>query len=64
MTTDATCPKCGGTEWQDGAIVWNAPIRFKANDISWLSKQFSRGEPVKARVCRSCGHVELSVDLP
>jgi len=53
-----SCAKCGTSGLVAGHIVWNAPIRFKADGAS----QFRRGKPVRAFACEACGHVELAVD--
>lgn len=50
-----TCPSCGGGDYLDGHVVWNAPVRFKTPDQG----SFRRGEPVEARACTDCGHVSL-----
>ncbi len=52
------CAKCGAPDPIEGHIVWNAPIRFKAEGAS----QFRRGTKVAARACEACGHIELSLD--
>ena len=54
----ATCAKCGAGELTDGHLVWNAPIRFKAEGAS----QFRRGTPVRAAACGACGHIEISLE--
>ena len=51
------CPACGGTEFVEGNLVWNGPIRFKTPDQG----SFRRGEVVEARACRACGYVALFV---
>ncbi len=39
--------KCGASGPVAGHIVWNGPIRFKADGTS----QFRRGTPVRAHAC-------------
>ncbi len=51
------CAKCGGGTVA-GHLVWNGPIRFKAEG----SSQFSRGTPVRAQACTACGHIELALE--
>ena len=53
-----TCAKCGARGPVAGHIVWNGPIRFKADDAS----QFRRGTPVRAHACQACGHIALSLE--
>lgn len=52
------CARCGGGPLIDGYLVWNAPIRFKAEGAS----QFRRGTPVRAHACEACGHIELALE--
>ena len=52
------CAKCGEADPVAGHIVWNGPIRFKADDAS----QFRRGTPVRAHACQACGHIALSLE--
>ena len=52
------CAKCGEANPVAGHIVWNGPIRFKADGAS----QFRRGTPVRAHACQACGHITLSLE--
>jgi hypothetical protein len=56
--SSGTCAKCGAGDLIEGNLVWNAPIRFKAEGAS----QFRRGTPVRAVACNACGHIELSLE--
>lgn len=49
------CLKCGSTDLTAGAVVWNAPLRFKAEGEG----SFRRGEEVAAKACGACGFIEL-----
>jgi len=55
---DQACASCGGASFEDGHVVWNAPLRFKRPDES----SFRRGRKVAARACTACGHIELYVE--
>ena len=52
------CPACGGTEFEEGHLVWNAPIRFKTPDQG----SFRKGTKVAARACKACGHISLFLE--
>ena len=54
---DRPCTKCGSKDLVAGAVVWNAPLRFKPEGAG----SFSRGKELKATACEACGHVELSL---
>ncbi|MCW5770393.1 MAG: hypothetical protein KIT16_02060 [Rhodospirillaceae bacterium] len=51
------CSRCGG-ETEAGHLVWNGPIRFKAEEASG----FSRGTRVRARACYACGNIDLTLE--
>jgi predicted nucleic-acid-binding Zn-ribbon protein len=51
------CAKCGSADVVAGAVVWNAPLRFKAEGAG----SFSRGKELRATACEACGYVELSL---
>ena len=55
---DDTCLRCGGGAFEDGHVVWNAPLRFKTPGEG----SFRRGRQVAARACTTCGHIELSLE--
>ena len=59
-TRPGGCPACGATEFVEGNLVWNGPIRFKTPEQS----SFRRGKVVEARACRACGHIALFVEPP
>lgn len=52
------CLACGGQDFQDGHLVWNAPIRFKTEKEG----SFRRGTRVAARACQACGHIDLHLE--
>lgn len=56
--SDDTCLRCGGSGFEEGHVVWNAPLRFKRPDEG----SFRRGRPVAARACKTCGHIELFLE--
>ena len=61
MATDGErCLKCGSSDLIGGAVVWNAPLRFKPEGAG----SFRRGEEVAAMACDACGFVELRLDRP
>jgi hypothetical protein len=54
----SSCQNCGASEFRDGHLVWNAPIRFKTPDQG----SFRRGTKVEARACTGCGHIALFLE--
>ncbi|PSN05655.1 hypothetical protein C7G83_20545, partial [Siccibacter turicensis] len=53
--TDEKCVRCGGDQLVEGAVVWNAPLRFKREGAG----HFNRGTQVNAVACETCGHIDL-----
>lgn len=56
--TDEKCVRCGGDQLVEGAVVWNAPLRFKREGAG----HFNRGTPVNAVACETCGHIDLYLE--
>lgn len=56
--TTSTCAACGGTDFEDGHLVFNGPVRFKTPDQG----SFRKGAKVAARACKSCRHVALYLE--
>lgn len=57
MTTTG-CARCGSQEGTDGTLRGQHLTRFRPTRIKFLRS----GVPLTARMCRSCGHVELQGD--
>lgn len=55
---DIACLRCGNGEFEDGHVVWNAPLRFKLPSEG----SFRRGRKVAARACTACGHIDLYLE--
>lgn len=60
---ELTCPKCGGAVAQADLLAGAGPLAV-AKVRSALSLGITRGSPVSARVCSSCGFLELFATNP
>lgn len=47
-----------GDQLVEGAVVWNAPLRFKREGAG----HFNRGTQVNAVACETCGHIDLYLE--
>jgi hypothetical protein len=59
---ETPCPICGGTHYNWGKVHDSPVFRFRSPDGSrWDRKTVYGGEYVKARVCMTCGNIQVFV---
>ncbi|MCI0708871.1 MAG: hypothetical protein L0154_01800 [Chloroflexi bacterium] len=61
MTTEAKCPLCSNTSFE------NIHINSASTGLSWMNRNYSRSYPVEAYRCLNCGfilHIAEHEDIP
>ncbi len=60
--SQSKCPVCQGDQFEWGAVQAQG-LNFHSEKKSWLEKNFSFGFSIRARVCLSCGNLQLFTNV-
>lgn len=54
-----TCFYCGGDTFSWGELREQGPVGWKDGTGSWLDRAFTPRETIRARLCNTCGNIQL-----